>query len=337
MSRLAKMLPKKHKFKVRETQPLPAVRSSARVHAQVRHVPPVLPRSGAQGRDAGRHQVELVRTLAHVDDRSHRRFSDAHPQRHPEPASSSIDCPRLEAEAAHRRDPPRGGLRRWRDQRRRRASGQHLVDAALRRLATSSAITGIAPGVAPGPAPLRRRQGAAQGPQRPRHRHHVHLPWRDDRPARPASWASAARSSARSGRQAMSRIGKKPIADSKGVTVKHRRRDAVGEGPQGPARRWPVHRKVERQGRGRASWSAPAATTAARRRAAHGLMRALAANMVTGRQRPASSASSRSTASATAPRSRARSWSCSLGYSHPVEYKLPERCGRQGREERRDR
>ena len=42
-------------------QPLPALRPVARVPAQVRDVPPLLPRARAARRHPGRHQVELVR------------------------------------------------------------------------------------------------------------------------------------------------------------------------------------------------------------------------------------------------------------------------------------
>ena len=44
------------KFEVRHAQPLPPVRPPARVHAQVRAVPPVLPRARARRRRRGRHR-----------------------------------------------------------------------------------------------------------------------------------------------------------------------------------------------------------------------------------------------------------------------------------------
>jgi len=43
-----------------QAQPVQALRAAARVSAQVRHVPSMLPRPGAQGRDSGRGEVELV-------------------------------------------------------------------------------------------------------------------------------------------------------------------------------------------------------------------------------------------------------------------------------------
>ena len=51
---------RKPKFKSSPAQPLPALRPSARVPAQVRRLPSVLPRAGAQGRDSGRREVKLV-------------------------------------------------------------------------------------------------------------------------------------------------------------------------------------------------------------------------------------------------------------------------------------
>ena len=43
-----------------QAQPVPALRAAARVPAQVRRLPLVFPRAGAQGRDSRRRQVELV-------------------------------------------------------------------------------------------------------------------------------------------------------------------------------------------------------------------------------------------------------------------------------------
>jgi hypothetical protein len=45
-----------------QTQPVPTVRAAARLSAQVRYLPFVFPGAGAQRRDSGREQVELVRT-----------------------------------------------------------------------------------------------------------------------------------------------------------------------------------------------------------------------------------------------------------------------------------
>src|SRR6185437_14962141 len=44
-----------------QTQPVQALRTSAGIPAEVRNLPPVFPRIGAQGRDPGRREVELVR------------------------------------------------------------------------------------------------------------------------------------------------------------------------------------------------------------------------------------------------------------------------------------
>src|SRR5215469_11046348 len=43
-----------------QAQPVQALRPSPRLPAQVRRLPSVLPRPGAQGRNPGRRQVELV-------------------------------------------------------------------------------------------------------------------------------------------------------------------------------------------------------------------------------------------------------------------------------------
>ena len=48
------------KYDVRAPQPLPAVRPAARLPAQVRAVPPLLPRARARGRRRRRHQEQLV-------------------------------------------------------------------------------------------------------------------------------------------------------------------------------------------------------------------------------------------------------------------------------------
>src|SRR5205807_4027220 len=83
-------------------QPLQDLWAAARVPAQVRHLPLVLPRAGAAGRDSRRFQVVLVTKLevqlaaagssteangrrleekqANEVDRSGRRFFDAHSQ-----------------------------------------------------------------------------------------------------------------------------------------------------------------------------------------------------------------------------------------------------------------
>ena len=53
----------KPKFSIAQAQPLLALRTPARVPAQVRHLPPVLPRAGAAGRDSRRVEVELVDSL----------------------------------------------------------------------------------------------------------------------------------------------------------------------------------------------------------------------------------------------------------------------------------
>src|ERR1700722_4033542 len=49
-----------HVVEAPPAQPLPAVRPSARVPAQVRCLPSLLPFARAEGRDSGRRQVELV-------------------------------------------------------------------------------------------------------------------------------------------------------------------------------------------------------------------------------------------------------------------------------------
>src|SRR5215831_18765606 len=50
------------------SQSVPDLRPSARLHAQVQHVSPLLPVARPQGRDPGRHQVELVRELCKMTD-----------------------------------------------------------------------------------------------------------------------------------------------------------------------------------------------------------------------------------------------------------------------------
>ena len=107
----------------------------------------------------------------------------------------------------------------------------------------------------------------------------------------------------------MSRIGRKPLEIPKGVQVVDHQGQRVGQGPQGHA-----HAQAP-QGRSRSSRRRTTTSkdvivferkgNAGPVRAAHGLMRALVGNMLTGVTDGLHARRSRSTASATRPRSRA--------------------------------
>ena len=103
---------------------------------------------------------------------------------------------------------------------------------------------------------------------------------------RRASGASAASSSARSGEEAvaMSRVGRKPIEIPKGVKVAGRDGDVHRRGPEGP-RRAEAGSGLPGRGRGRRQSQVGARGESGPERAKHGLLRALLANAVTGRDR----------------------------------------------------
>ena len=116
--------------------------------------------------------------------------------------------------------------------------------ARSRRAARSPACA-----VAARPRVYVRPHGPAQGPERPRHRHPLHVARRDDRQGRASRAASAASSSARCGdgydqqrgqldSQRQSRVGKRPVLVPKGVEVKldGRQRRQV-KGPKGALER----------------------------------------------------------------------------------------------------
>ena len=119
----------------------------------------------------------------------------------------------------------------------------------------------------------------------------------------------------------MSRIGKKPITIPKGVTVTLDDERVAVKGPKGSleTRRHPLVDIAETDGTlvfTRHNDSKPC-------RAAHGLMRALCANMVTGvsagfeRKLEINGVGYRAEV-------QGKKMTLQLGYSHPVEYELPE-------------
>jgi len=118
----------------------------------------------------------------------------------------------------------------------------------------------------------------------------------------------------------MSRIGKKPIAIPKGVTVTLTDERVAVKGPKGSleVRRHPLVEIAQQDGTlvfTRQNDSKPS-------RAAHGLMRALCANMVTGvsagfaRKLEINGVGYRAEV-------QGQKLTLQLGYSHPVEYQLP--------------
>ncbi len=119
----------------------------------------------------------------------------------------------------------------------------------------------------------------------------------------------------------MSRIGKKPVAIPKGVTVTLDDERVAVKGPKGSleVRRHPLIDVAETEGALVFTRRDDSKTS----RAAHGLMRALCANMVTGvstgfeRKLEINGVGYRAEV-------QGKKLTLQLGYSHPVEYELPE-------------
>src|SRR5690606_27959878 len=89
--------------------------------------------------------------------------------------------------------------------------------------------------VALGPAPVPWQGRAAEGPQRPRHRHHLHLEGHHDRFAGAPAGRRRRGPVLRGlkGGTTMSRIAKKPIALPKGVELKTQDGSIAAKGPKG--------------------------------------------------------------------------------------------------------
>ena len=170
-------------------------------------------RAGLVGPSARRGEVELVTgDRDHVDDRSPRRFADPHPQR---PAArldsvtvagleAAVERPRCaEARGLHPRL-VRGGAAAGREgasrraEVRRRRAGDQGDQARLQARAAAS---------------IRRSRELPRDYQRARHLDPVHAARRHVATPRRAPPMSAAKSSAGVLRNAMSRVGKYPVAD----------------------------------------------------------------------------------------------------------------------------
>ena len=120
---------------------------------------------------------------------------------------------------------------------------------------------------------------------------------------------------------AMSRIGRRPVEIPKGVSVEQQRARAPREGPEGHARR--AHARLDRRARSRAARCFVARQNDRQpTRAAHGLARALVANMVQGvtqgftRELEIQGVGYRAEASG-------QKLKLTLGFSHPVNVPVP--------------
>jgi large subunit ribosomal protein L6 len=119
----------------------------------------------------------------------------------------------------------------------------------------------------------------------------------------------------------MSRIGRKPLESPKGVQVSITAEAVSVKGPKGTLK-LPRHKAIEiKEDKGQLLFTRSGELGP--ERAAHGLMRALCANMLTGvtvgftRQLEINGVGYKAEV-------KGPTLVLSLGYSHPVEYKLPE-------------
>ena len=126
----------------------------------------------------------------------------------------------------------------------------------------------------------------------------------------------------------MSRIGRKPLEIPKGVTGVDHQGHRLGQGPQGHAVRSSATR-TSRSSRPRTRTARTSSCSSARandgpERAAHGLMRALVGNMLTGVTNGLHAPARDQRRRLQGRDQGLRSIMLSLGYSHPIEYTLPD-------------
>ena len=118
------------KWRGASPQPLPALRSLARVPAQVRAVPYLLPPARAARRHPGRHQVELVRGACMSMTDPIADFLARIRNAHPRAPRREVLAPSSKLKQRHRRGPQGRGLhRRLRRARRRRRACRDRASA----------------------------------------------------------------------------------------------------------------------------------------------------------------------------------------------------------------